>query len=925
MPFENWVLQRHPVRHDSFFLLLFFVTISIIHQPFIAESFSFRSHLNHTKIGLVWNPNCNADPESPFSKLSLLHPSKIESFFKMNHYRDLMEDLRKELLDTIPAATNNNKGTHSDSDLDKAMDFLDAHSPPNKLAWKQQLHKYVALKEAVEGFKKQKSPIDVPEGQMEKLFENPDLLEEMLLADGAAGGNYAKAMEIYQEIYNESEVVGDPEYPILRKLAVAIALVHASPVAQTNPLEPPPEDIPDDVVDPVRRYLNYETAYMEGELDPNFDTLTIWELRFVVDGDESDEVASWGRQTLRNFFPDHVLNRNRDWLYVGIVRSDIPYGSSRVKEDDPKLHKYQNILRNGGICGRRAFFGRFILRAFGIPTTARPSKGHAALCHWRPDDGTWTVNLGGGWGAGWTKTRYCKDVDFEATTRARQTKDYAKVKLAQWIGDLFDEKQVYGVCNEKERGQRKPILLDLEEKSNVGLWYRLSLKIQESILANHKPANRKRQQGSPVENLIDTATKEKSKQGSVVCGDENGRTTIRIPASTYANPRKTKDVKIMKSMHISEDDTNGSETGNEQIYLPSFSPSGTTIMRGGTWKTPSCTSGERLLSGGYGRYEDWGLRAAMEVDGGEEESACPDSEITVQLSDSVSMEFVYIPPGQFVMGGHNNKDGRFKCVELPHHPVQITKGFYLGKFPVTQEQFMTVMNGKNPSKSTKHPKCPVDNVGVDDAKGFCRAATEVTGSNIRLPSEAEWEYASRGTTNGTSADPQCFFGSDESQLGEYAWCKQNANGKSHPVGLKKPNPFGLYDIYGNVWERVSDTYHKDYYGQGKGETMVDPTGPSQGTKSRFKYDLPSVPESGNYLLTAKVCTVNVNQQLRISTNKYDDDKGQTLNLLYTLGEWKQTEPIVVQLKEGPNSIYFWRDAPPQYGISIKEFVLTKAN
>ena len=354
-------------------------------------------------------------------------------------------------------------------------------------------------------------------------------------------------------------------------------------------------------------------------------------------------------------------------------------------------------------------------------------------------------------------------------------------------------------------------------------------------------------------------------------------------------------------------------------------------MRGGTWKndttsgSSSCTSGARLLSGGRGKYENWGLRAAMDVDGGEDEttSTCPDTEITVDLNDSVSIEFVYIPPGKFVMGGHNTEEGRFNCVEVPHHPVQITKGFYLGKYPVTQEQYMALMNGKNPSKSTKHPKCPVDNIGVDDANGFCTAASEVTGSNIRLPTEAEWEYASRGTTNGTSADPQCFFGSDGSKLVEYAWCKQNADGKSHPVGLKKPNPFGIYDIYGNVCERVSDNYHKDYYGQGKGEIMVDPTGPSEGTQSKLKYELPSIPESGKYSLTAKVCTVTANQRLRVSTSKHEDEKGQVLKLLYTLGEWKETEPIMLELKEGPNILYFWRDAPPQYGVSIKEFVLTK--
>ena len=102
----------------------------------------------------------------------------------------------------------------------------------------------------------------------------------------------------------------------------------------------------------------------------------------VVNGDEPDETLAWGREMLRNFRPDHVLNTNEGWRYVSLVSTDVKYGSGNVKYDRPELQKYQNILMNGGVCGRRAFIGRFILRAFGIPTVARPSRGHGALAHW---------------------------------------------------------------------------------------------------------------------------------------------------------------------------------------------------------------------------------------------------------------------------------------------------------------------------------------------------------------------------------------------------------------------------------------------------------------------------------------------------------------------------------------------------------------
>jgi formylglycine-generating enzyme required for sulfatase activity len=985
MPFRQ---HKPPKIRTQYFisLPLCLVIAIIIHQKFGAESFSHHS-FNRTKILVLRNlaetsnlykqnnsnnnnsSNINSNSNIFFLKQQAEEDSKLilrrpEIAVTMEEqYKYLMEDLRKDLLQTIPSqlleASNGSKNSnpnHTDSDLDKAMEFLDAHSRPGKnAAWKQNLEKFVALKEASRALQNTKSPPDFPQGLMEKLLEKqPKLMEEMLLADGPSGGNYGKAMEIYEEISNESDCVDDSDLPILHRLAVAVALVHATPVVQTNPLEPKDgndNDDPANVVDPTLRYLNYEAAYLEGELDPAFDTLTIWELRFVVDGDEPDEIASWGRETLRNFYPDHALERKPDWLYAGIVRSDIPYGSSRVKDDDPKLHKYQNILRNGGICGRRAFFGRFILRAFGIPTTARPSKGHAALCHWKPD-GEWVVNLGGGFGAGWTKTRYVKDLDFEAVTKARNhPKQYETVKLAQWIGELFDETPVYGIHDESGIGRGSRILLDLQKKSDVGLWYRISLKVQESILASHKNRGARKTKGDcPVENIVETACQQKSKAGSCSSGkDRKGRMAIRIPASSYSDPKKTKEVKIMKGIENPTDEDAASTThradekssGNQQIYLPSFQPQGTTIMRGGTWKEGAndrCNSGGRLLSGGRGRYEDWGLRAAMTLDDGEEEetggwvvapASCPEPEITLAVGgdSSITMEFVYIPPGKFVMGGESTKDGKFTCLEVPHHPVELTRGFYLGKYPVTQEQYAAVMKGKNPSKSTKDPKCPVDCVGVDDAVGFCESSSEATGSNIRLPTEAEWEYASRGSTNGTSADPQWFFGSDISKLDDYAWHKDNSGKKSHPVGLKKPNPFGLYDVYGNVCERVSDTYLQEYYAQGgKGGVMVDPTGPSQGTKSRLKYEVKNVPETGKYFLTARVCTINPKQNLRVSTTEQgDDNKGVILKLPYTVGGWKDSEPVPVQLKKGENTLHFWRDAPPQYGISIKEFVLTKAN
>ena len=274
------------------------------------------------------------------------------------------------------------------------------------------------------------------------------------------------------------------------------------------------------------------------------------------------------------------------------------------------------------------------------------------------------------------------------------------------------------------------------------------------------------------------------------------------------------------------------------------------------------------------------------------------------------MELVYIKPGSFEMGGESEKEGRFECVELPKHEVTLTKGFYLGKYEVTQAQYQAIM-GSNPSRSTKGLDCPVDNVGVDDALSFCGKLAELTGLDARLPTEPEWEYASRA-----GRDTKWFFGDDPAQIGEYAWFKDNGGAKSHPVGQKKPNPWGLYDIYGNVNERISDTYARNYYSISPKE---DPTGPSQGTSSRFEYKV-TVPRSGKYSLAARVVTVNYDQRLNVSAN--DTESAITLEMPFTAGSWQDSEPVTLALREGENTLRFWRVQPPQYGLAIKEFTLT---
>jgi formylglycine-generating enzyme required for sulfatase activity len=167
------------------------------------------------------------------------------------------------------------------------------------------------------------------------------------------------------------------------------------------------------------------------------------------------------------------------------------------------------------------------------------------------------------------------------------------------------------------------------------------------------------------------------------------------------------------------------------------------------------------------------------------------------------IDLVFIPPGEFIMGSSN---GLPFSPEGPLHRVKIANCFHMSKFLVTQKQWLLIM-GDNPSEFRVEENLPVDNVSWLDCKTFCKKLSSLMGYCVRLPTEAEWEYACRAGT-----ETEYFFGNDQTALTDYGWFELNSLQRTHPVGMKKPNPWGLYDIVGNLWEWCEDDWHSDYAG-----------------------------------------------------------------------------------------------------------------
>lgn len=173
-----------------------------------------------------------------------------------------------------------------------------------------------------------------------------------------------------------------------------------------------------------------------------------------------------------------------------------------------------------------------------------------------------------------------------------------------------------------------------------------------------------------------------------------------------------------------------------------------------------------------------------------------------------------VEAGSFTMGCSGQSWEGCDLMSKPEHPVTITKDYYIGECEVTQGLYEAV-TGTNPSHWKYHDR-PVENVSWNDAQEFCRKLNQLSNRTFTLPTEAEWEYAARG---GRRSAGTRYSGS--SNIADVAWYKANSNQRTNPVGRKKPNELGIYDMNGNVSELCQD-YYDDY----RAESQIDPTGPA---------------------------------------------------------------------------------------------------
>ena len=262
-----------------------------------------------------------------------------------------------------------------------------------------------------------------------EFLDDYERMKAVMLNGGAKDGKIGDYLLIHEKL-NELIPEDDEFQEYHQRLALATALEHAAPMQEL--------DTPEIFVDPIPRFQHYQRAHKNGELDPAFSFLSVWEYRLVVDSNATNDQLQWGRDYLKRFRPNQVVESDRKWRYAMSVKSDVGY---RKPNWTSRPKTYQQMVSGGGKCGPRAWYGRYICKAFGIPTWGVRQPGHAAATRWTPHADGWVTLLG----AGWHKSNWegrC-GIDFRSEAHARcvaSEEDYfLKVTLPESLAVALGE------------------------------------------------------------------------------------------------------------------------------------------------------------------------------------------------------------------------------------------------------------------------------------------------------------------------------------------------------------------------------------------------------------------------------------------------------------------------------------------------------
>lgn len=309
---------------------------------------------------------------------------------------------------------------------------------------------------------------------LDHLFIETSLMKEMLTNGGAKGGNYAQAMHIYTEILATFPDYQDEFTEINKKIALAVALELAEPINEFDTKIP---------VDPIKRYIHYRDAFKNGELDPAFPHFSVWELRHVVNCDATDDQLKWGRDMLMNYAPyiSVVTDVKEKYLYIlqtdVLIRNPSWTGSPRT---------YQQVLSGGGKDGPNAWFGRFICKAFGIPTWGCSQAGKSGLTRWTSEG--WVACNGTTWdGCEWdgiTGHDFKGEVDARASVSEEEY--FNKFVLLECLAEVMDARR--GTIPDEERTILHPLRT----------WRSLSIIQKALMLEPASPEKFTREGPSPV-------------------------------------------------------------------------------------------------------------------------------------------------------------------------------------------------------------------------------------------------------------------------------------------------------------------------------------------------------------------------------------------------------------------------------------------